>query len=42
MIGVSVQKNIKREILSKMDNRFTNLKEILLQSFKGLFHSAEG
>jgi len=33
---IRAEKNIKREILSKMDNRLTNLKEILLQSFKGL------
>ncbi|AZM39571.1 hypothetical protein [Acinetobacter baumannii] len=33
---VRAEKNIKRNILSGMDNRLVNLKSILLESFKGL------
>lgn len=33
---IRAEKNIKRNILSSMDNRLVNLKSILLESFKGL------
>ena len=33
---IRVEKNIKQNILNKMDNRLTNLKELLLNGFKGL------
>lgn len=33
---IRAEKNIKRNILSSMDNRLVNLKNILLESFKGL------
>lgn len=33
---IRAEKNIKHNILNKMDNRFINLKKILLDSFKGL------
>ncbi|WP_374573658.1 hypothetical protein [Acinetobacter sp.] len=33
---IRAEKNIKRNILSSMDNRLVNLKSILLASFKGL------
>ena len=33
---VRAEKNIKRNILNKMDNRLTNIKRVLLDGFKGL------
>ena len=33
---VRTEKNIKRNILSQMDNRLTNIKRVLLDGFKGL------
>ncbi|MBI1410828.1 hypothetical protein [Acinetobacter baumannii] len=33
---IRAEKNIKRNILNKMDNRLTNIKRVLLDGFKGL------
>lgn len=33
---IRAEKNIKQNVLSRMDNRLTNLKELLLNGFKGL------